>query len=102
MLATPGANILPLHNRTTAIAQHFSFSCYFLSLLFISVFYHRYLELQLKKIGAKIFGFGIGFANAKIMPKKFFYFGTRFADLPFWQFGRGACHFGSIAAILTG
>jgi hypothetical protein len=44
--------------------------------------------LQLKKIVAKIFGFGIGFANAKIMPKKFF---ILVRDLLI-------CHFGSSAA----
>jgi hypothetical protein len=29
---------------------------------------------------------------AKRMPN---FFGTIFADLPFWQFGGAACHFGS-------
>jgi hypothetical protein len=87
MLTASRANVLKPNHSTTAIANH----RYLFFLLLISVFYGSILECQLKKIGGKIFCFGMAFALAQDL-----------LILPFWQFSPPICHFGSFSAILAG
>jgi hypothetical protein len=81
MLTATGANIIEPDRSTTAIANHF-LSPYFL---------YRYFTGQNLDCKQNLS------ENQNIIScqTKKIICGTRFADLPFWQFSRPGCHFGS-------